>query len=92
METDPRPPHTRWSARDAWQLLLPYWRSEERRIALGLLAVIVVLNLGAVHVLVLLNAWKRSFYDALQQRDAAAFIPQLGRFCLLAAVFMVIAV
>jgi putative ATP-binding cassette transporter len=82
----------RWSARDAWQLLLPYWRSEERRIALGLLAVIVILNLGAVYVLVLLNAWNRSFYDALQQRDAAAFIPQLGRFCLLAAVFIVVAV
>lgn len=92
METESRPPHARPFAREAWRLLLPYWRSEERRRALGLLASIVVLNLGAVYVLVLLNAWNRSFYDALQERDASAFTSQLGRFCLLAAAFIVAAV
>ena len=50
---------------DAWHLILPYWRSEERRSARALLAAVVVLNLGAVYVLVLLNAWNRAFYDAL---------------------------
>jgi putative ATP-binding cassette transporter len=78
--------------RDGWRLVLPYWRSEDRRAALGLLAAIVLLNLGAVWVLVLLNAWNRAFYDALQQRDYAAFAHQLGRFCLLAGVFIVTAV
>ncbi|HXJ34139.1 MAG TPA: ABC transporter ATP-binding protein/permease [Candidatus Eisenbacteria bacterium] len=92
MHSDPRPSRVRRFARDAWQLLLPYWRSEERRSALGLLAVIVLLNLGAVYVLVLLNAWNRSFYDALEQRDAAAFAHQLGRFCLFAAAFIATAV
>ncbi len=92
METEPRPPYARPFAREAWRLLLPYWRSDERWGALGLLAAIVVLNLGAVYVLVLLNAWNRSFYDALQQRDAATFAAQLGRFCLLAAAFIVSAV
>src|SRR5262245_14234331 len=78
--------------RAGWRLILPYWRSEDRRVALGLLAAIVVLNLGAVYVLVLLNAWNRTFYDALQQQDYAAFTHQLGRFCLLAGVFIVTAV
>jgi len=78
--------------RAAWQLLLPYWQSGERRPALALLAVIVVLNLAAVYVLVLLNGWNRAFYDALQSRDAAAFTHQLGRFCGLAAAFVATAV
>src|SRR5262249_14575099 len=60
--------------------------------AFGLLAAIVVLNLGAVYILVLLNAWNRSFYDALQQRDAGAFARQLERFCVLAVAFIVSAV
>ncbi len=92
MESEPRSPHARPFAREAWGLLLPYWQSDERRAAFGLLAAIVGLNLGAVYILVLLNAWNRSFYDALQQRDAAAFAAQLGRFCLLAAAFIVSAV
>ncbi len=78
--------------RDAWRLLMPYWRSEDRRTALVLLAAIVFLNLGAVYVLVLLNSWNRAFYDALQQRDYAAFTHELGRFCLLAGLFIVTAV
>src|SRR5262249_57054051 len=82
----------RGCGRQAWNLLLPYWRSDERWRAFGLLAAIVVLNLGAVYILVLLNAWNRSFYDSLQQRDAAAFARQLGRFCVLAAAFIVSAV
>src|SRR5262245_25855709 len=78
--------------RAGWRLILPYWRSEDRRVALGLLAAIVGLNLGAVYLLVLLNAWNRAFYDALQQHDYTAFTHQLGRFCLLAGVFIVAAV
>ncbi len=78
--------------RDAWRILMPYWRSEDRRTALVLLAAIVFLNLGAVYVLVLLNSWNRAFYDALQQRDFAAFTHELGHFCLLAGLFIVTAV
>src|SRR5262245_34273300 len=92
METRPTPPHARSFAREAWRLLVPYWQSDERWRAYGLLAIIVALNLAAVYVLVLLNAWNRAFYDSLQQRDAAAFATQLGRFCFLAAAFIVAAV
>src|SRR5262245_29813791 len=78
--------------RDAWRLVLPYWRSQDRRVALSLLGTIVALNLAAVYVLVLLNAWNRSFYDALDQRDFAVFAHQLGVFCLLAPAYIATAV
>src|SRR5262245_62713490 len=87
MTTTPRP-----FLRAAWRLVLPYWRSEDRHAALSLLAAIVGLNLGAVYVLVRLNAWNRAFYDALQQRDYTAFTHELGSFCLLAGAFIVTAV
>ena len=73
-------------------LSLPYFQSDQRWRARGLLAAIIALNLGAVYMLVLLNEWNRVFYDALQNKDAAVFWHQLGRFTLLAMIFIVIAV
>lgn len=73
-------------------LALPYFRSEEKWKARGLLAAIVALNLGAVYMLVLINDWNRVFYDALQNKDAAVFWRELGRFTYLAFGFILIAV
>jgi len=78
--------------RQVTHLSLPYFRSDQRWQARGLLAVIIALNLGGVYMLVLLNEWNRAFYDALQNKDAAVFWHQLGRFTLLAMIFIVIAV
>ncbi len=75
-----------------WALSAPYFQSEERWKARGMLLAIVLLNLGAVYMLVLLNDWNRLFYDALQNKDAAVFWTQLGRFTYLALIFVVIAV
>ena len=75
-----------------WALAAPYFRSEEKWKARGLLAAIVLLNLGAVYMLVLLNEWNRVFYDALQNKDAAVFWTQLVRFTYLAFAFIIIAV
>lgn len=80
-----------FSAR-VWALSAPYFRSEDRWKARGLLAAIVLLNLGAVYMLVLLNEWNRVFYDALQNKDAAVFWTQLARFTYLAFAFIIIAV
>lgn len=79
-------------ARKVAALSLPYFRSEEKWKARGLLAAIVALNLGAVYMLVLINDWNRVFYDALQNKDAATFWRELGRFTYLAFGFIVIAV
>jgi putative ATP-binding cassette transporter len=78
--------------RDLWTLTRPYWFSEERWAARGLLAVIIALNLGIVAINVLLNRWQNDFYNALQDKDMAAFYQLLLQFSLLAAAFIVSAV
>jgi len=75
-----------------WALSAPYFRSDEKWKARGLLAAIVLLNLASVYMLVLLNEWNRVFYDALQNKDQAVFWQQLGRFTYLAFVLIIIAV
>ena len=75
-----------------WALSAPYFRSEDKWKARGLLATIVALNLAAVYMLVLLNEWNRVFYDALQNKDAAVFWTQLARFTYLAFAYIIIAV
>ena len=59
--------------RDVWRLSAPYFRSEERWSAWGLLALIIGLNLSLVAMHVLLNYWNGAFYDSLQNKDAAGF-------------------
>jgi putative ATP-binding cassette transporter len=76
----------------AWALTQPYFQSEDKWKARGLLLAIVALNLGAVYMLVLLNEWNRVFYDALQNKDQPVFWEQLGRFTYLAFAFIIIAV
>ncbi len=75
-----------------WTLSAPYFRSEDKWKARGMLAGIVVLNLAAVYMLVLLNDWNRLFYDALQNKNQPVFWQQLGRFTYLAFAFIIIAV
>ena len=76
----------------AWALLRPYWFSEERWTARGLLALVVGLNLAGVFVAVLLAHWNRQFFDALQGKDYSAFLALLARFGGLAALYIVAAV
>ncbi len=78
--------------RKAWALTRPYFQSEDKWKARGLLLAIVLLNLGAVYMLVLINDWNRVFYDALQEKNQPVFWEQLGRFTYLAFAFIIIAV
>ena len=82
----------RSTTRKVWALTVPYFRSEERWKARGLLLAIVLLNLGAVYMLVQINEWNRLFYDALEKRDQPVFWTQLARFTYLAFGYIVIAV
>jgi putative ATP-binding cassette transporter len=77
---------------DLWVLAKPFWWSEERWSARGLLAAIVALNLGLVYVNVLINQWNNAFYNTLQQMDRDGFFSQLLRFCGLATAYIVVAV
>jgi vitamin B12/bleomycin/antimicrobial peptide transport system ATP-binding/permease protein len=78
--------------RRVWALTRPYFDSEDRWKARGMLLAIIGLNLALVYMAVLFNDWNRLFYDALQAKDAAVFWTQLGRFSYLAFAFIVIAV
>ncbi len=60
--------------RDVWRLGRPYYFSEERWSARGLLAAIIALNLSMVGMDVVLNFWNRAFFNALQAKDWGAFI------------------
>ncbi|WPB56988.1 ABC transporter ATP-binding protein/permease [Xylophilus sp. GOD-11R] len=88
----PADPRGRLRLRDSWALLKPYWVSEDRKAALGLLAVVVGLNLAVVAVNVWLNNWNRIFYNTLESRDFPGFKTALAQFCAIAGVFIVVAV
>ena len=75
-----------------WGLSRPYFASDEKWKARALLLAIIALNLGMVYMAVLFNDWNKLFYDSLQDKNAAVFWTQLGRFSYLAFAFIVIAV
>ena len=74
------------------QLAAPYFRSEEKWKARGLLVAVVALNLGTVYVTVLINDWSRIFYDALQAKNQPVFWTQLLRFTYIAMAGILVAV
>ncbi len=79
-------------ARKVWALSLPYFQSDDKWKARGMLALIVALNLGTVYMSVLINEWNSVFYDALQAKNQPVFWEQLWRFTYLAFTFVILAV
>jgi putative ATP-binding cassette transporter len=75
-----------------WQLLRPYWFSEDRWAGRGLLALVIGLNLGGVGLAVLLANWNRQFFDSLQTKNYPVFLHLLAQFGLLAALYITAAV
>src|ERR1700722_9730392 len=59
--------------RNVWFLSAPYFSSEERWSARGLLAVILVMNFSLVGLTVVLNFWSGAFMNALQSKDSTGF-------------------
>jgi putative ATP-binding cassette transporter len=75
-----------------WRLAVPYFRSEDRWAGRLLLAALIGTELSLVAIDVLINQWNARFYNALQDRDWDAFVSELTFFCMLAAIFIVLAV
>ncbi|MGG4626650.1 ABC transporter ATP-binding protein/permease [Serratia odorifera] len=75
-----------------WQLIKPFWISEEKWRAWAMLLAIVALSLGLVYISVQINQWNQVFYDALQNKNYPVFKQQLWRFSYLALIFIVLAV
>jgi vitamin B12/bleomycin/antimicrobial peptide transport system ATP-binding/permease protein len=78
--------------RRAWDLAWPYWKSEEKWSAIGLLVAVVSLNLVAVGLNVRLNTWNNDFYDALQQYNWPEFWRQFAIFGIIAFSLILVAV
>ncbi len=70
--------------RDAWRIARPYWFSEERWFARGMLATLIVMLLAQVWVNVRLNSWRNDFYNTLQNYDESGFFYQLAIFIAIA--------
>jgi len=75
--------------REAWRLAKPYWGSDDKWWAWGLLAAVIVLNLATVAVTFRINLWQGAVFNALQQYDYHEFIYQLGVFAVLSALYVV---
>lgn len=78
--------------KDVWYLTRSYWRSEEKGKAFTLLGCIVGLTLGIVYMLVLLNQWNNSFYNALQNYQTEKIFDELIHFSWLAAIYIIMSV
>ncbi|HKZ08731.1 MAG TPA: ABC transporter ATP-binding protein/permease [Methylomirabilota bacterium] len=82
----------RQTLRRAWGLIGPYWVSDDRWPARGLLLAVIALTLGMVYLTVLLNQWNNAFYGALQDKNLTAFRAQLFRVTYLIGIFILLAV
>jgi vitamin B12/bleomycin/antimicrobial peptide transport system ATP-binding/permease protein len=78
--------------RDVWRLINPYWTSEEKFSAWLLLASVIGLTLAMVYMSVQFNNWYNDFYNSLQEKDKEAFFRLLGKFMILAAIYIAMAV
>jgi vitamin B12/bleomycin/antimicrobial peptide transport system ATP-binding/permease protein len=76
----------------AWAMIRPYWSSEDRKAAWGLLLVVVALTLGMVYINVLFNQWNQAFFNALQERNQTAFLHELIHVSWLIGLFILFAV
>ena len=78
--------------RDTWRLIKPYWTSEERFTAWFLLGAVIALTLAMVYMNVQFNYWNNDFYNALQEKEKASFWRLMGRFTMLATIYIAMAV
>lgn len=76
--------------RDLVFLAKPYFRSEERWLALGLLVVVIGLTLGLVYINVQFNEWNGRFYNTFETKDRAAFFEELQYFAVLAFIYIAV--
>jgi vitamin B12/bleomycin/antimicrobial peptide transport system ATP-binding/permease protein len=75
-----------------WRLAAPYFSSEDRWAGRALLASVIAMELGTVVINVLLNYWNARFFNAIQERNWDSFVAELLLFCVLAAIYIAVAV
>ncbi len=75
-----------------WRLSVPYFRSEDRWAGRLLLGAVIAIELSIVAITVILNEWYNRFYNTLQDRNWNAFVSAILFFCVIAAIYTVLAV
>jgi vitamin B12/bleomycin/antimicrobial peptide transport system ATP-binding/permease protein len=74
--------------RHSWRLIAPYWKSEEKYKAFGLLAAILVLTLANIGLTVRLTYWSQAFYNALEVKNYQQFLNQIKVFFIIIVIFV----
>jgi putative ATP-binding cassette transporter len=79
--------HGGW--REAWRLAKPYWSSEDKKWAWGLVFAVVLLDLVAALVNLFITFWSRDVFNAIAAVDWNEFQWQVKKFAFLLAAFVV---
>lgn len=75
-----------------WALGKGYWQSAEKKKAFLLLGVVLLMTVGSVALTVALNDWYKEFWNVLQEYQYELFWPLVGKFSLLAGLFIALGV
>jgi len=75
-----------------WRLAAPYYRSDDRWAGRLLLGAVVAIELSLVAIQVILNEWYNRFYNTLQDHNFSGFVNAILFFCVIAAIYTVLAV
>lgn len=59
----------------AWQLIKPFWVSNQKWVAWSLLALVISLDMTNVYMIIKMTYWNKDFFDALANYDTASMTP-----------------
>lgn len=76
--------------RKVFNIIIPYWKSEEKLKAISLLVTAILLSLGQVWASVRMNYWTKDIYNALEKKSYDAFIKQIYIFIGILAILIVV--
>jgi putative ATP-binding cassette transporter len=75
-----------------WRLASPYFFSEDKLPGRILLGAVIAIELAIVGINVALNWWNARFFNAIQEKNWDNFISELVFFCVIVAIYIVLAV
>jgi putative ATP-binding cassette transporter len=75
-----------------WRIAVPYFKSEDKWAACGLLAAVIATELTLVATDVLINQWRNRFYTALQEVNYNGFVREMIVFIAIAVATVVLSI
>jgi putative ATP-binding cassette transporter len=73
-----------------WLMFQAFWSSKARNKTLAYLLALIVIIVSTTFGQLQLTAWNRPFYDAIAQKNLEDFLIQLGVFCIIAGILLVL--